>query len=93
MRRGLFAAAKRTSDLIGAGLLLAVTFPLLIIVSLLVRARLGSPVLFHQVQPGLDGQLFTMLKFRTMSVGHGPDAERFDQLRQLVQTRGTQEPT
>jgi len=53
---------------------LAVTIPLLLglspiiaIIALLVRFRLGSPVFFRQVRPGLHGRPFTMIKFRTMT--------------------------
>lgn len=42
-------------------------FPLLAVVALLVRLKLGSPVLFRQQRPGLYGQPFTLLKFRTMT--------------------------
>ena len=41
--------------------------PVMAIVALLVRARLGSPVLFRQVRPGRDAQPFSLLKFRTMT--------------------------
>jgi lipopolysaccharide/colanic/teichoic acid biosynthesis glycosyltransferase len=41
--------------------------PLLFIVALLVRVKLGSPVLFKQVRPGLHGKPFTMMKFRSMT--------------------------
>ena len=41
--------------------------PLLIVVALLVRWRLGSPVLFRQQRPGHYGKPFCLLKFRTMS--------------------------
>jgi lipopolysaccharide/colanic/teichoic acid biosynthesis glycosyltransferase len=40
--------------------------PVLAVVAILVRFKLGSPVLFRQVRPGLHGQPFEMLKFRTM---------------------------
>jgi len=40
--------------------------PLLAILALLVRVRMGSPVLFRQVRPGLGGRPFTVYKFRTM---------------------------
>lgn len=42
-------------------------------VALLVRRKLGSPVLFRQTRPGLHGRPFTMLKFRTMTDARGPD--------------------
>jgi lipopolysaccharide/colanic/teichoic acid biosynthesis glycosyltransferase len=46
--------------------------PLLALVWL-VRRKLGSPVLFSQVRPGLHGKPFTMVKFRTMTDERGPD--------------------
>ncbi len=63
-----------------AGLLLA--SPLIICIAVLVRARLGSPVLFRQERPGLHGKTFHMMKFRTMIDARAadgtllPDAER-----------------
>src|SRR5690606_38446533 len=41
--------------------------PLLLAVALLVRIKLGSPVLFRQTRPGKDGKPFEMIKFRTMT--------------------------
>lgn len=46
---------------------LVVISPLLLIIALLVRWRLGSPVLFRQVRPGYQGKPFTLYKFRTMT--------------------------
>lgn len=64
---------KRTVDLsIGAAALLLLT-PLLVIVALLVRLKLGSPVLFVQVRPGLEAQPFRMVKFRTMNDARDAD--------------------
>jgi sugar transferase EpsL len=57
---------KRLLDVIVAGLGLLLGLPLLLILGLLVRVRLGSPVLFRQERPGFKGQLFSMIKFRTM---------------------------
>ena len=56
--------------------------PLMGLVALLVRARLGAPVLFRQVRPGLNARPFTMIKFRTMTDARDaaglllPDARR-----------------
>lgn len=57
---------KRTLDLGGALAGLILLSPLLIVVALLIRVKMGSPVLFRQVRPGLGGNPFTMVKFRTM---------------------------
>lgn len=57
---------KRTLDLSLAILALLLLAPLLLIIALLVRIFLGSPVLFRQTRPGLHGRPFTLLKFRTM---------------------------
>jgi lipopolysaccharide/colanic/teichoic acid biosynthesis glycosyltransferase len=43
-----------------------VASPLLLIIAILVRVKLGGPVLFRQVRPGFGGRPFTLLKFRTM---------------------------
>jgi lipopolysaccharide/colanic/teichoic acid biosynthesis glycosyltransferase/glycosyltransferase involved in cell wall biosynthesis len=61
--RGL---AKRVIDLIVAVIALVVTLPVQAAVAIAVRRKLGSPVLFRQVRPGLGGRPFTMVKFRTM---------------------------
>lgn len=46
---------------------LPLLLPLLLIVAILVRTKLGAPVLFKQVRPGLHGKPFTMMKFRSMT--------------------------
>ena len=53
---------------------LALALPLLILVWLL-RCKLGSPVFFRQVRPGLHGKPFEMVKFRTMTSERGPDGQ------------------
>ena len=74
--------SKRWLDLVLTVPVLIVLAPLLALVALLVRIKLGSPVLFRQQRPGLHGQPFTILKFRTMIDAYDlqgnllPDAER-----------------
>ncbi|WP_214825748.1 sugar transferase [Exiguobacterium algae] len=58
---------KRPQDLLLAVLALVVLSPLLLIVALLIKWKLGGPVLFKQKRPGKDGVLFEMVKFRTMT--------------------------
>ncbi len=63
---------KRVFDFVAASLaLLMLALPLLAL-AWLIRRKLGSPVLFCQVRPGLHGKPFTMVKFRTMTDERGP---------------------
>lgn len=57
---------KRIFDVVASGSALLVLSPVLVGVAYLVRKNLGSPVLFTQVRPGLNGKPFKMVKFRTM---------------------------
>jgi sugar transferase EpsL len=66
---------KRGFDITVAVLATIVLTPLMLATGLLVRARLGSPVLFRQRRPGKNGQLFTILKFRTMRDACGDDGD------------------
>ena len=73
---------KRLFDFVVAAVAAIVLSPVIAVIALLVRIRLGKPVLFRQLRPGLHGQPFTLLKFRTMLEAldtNGsplPDAER-----------------
>ena len=64
---------KALLDRTAAAAGLVVLAPVLGVVAGLVRAKLGSPVLFSQTRPGLHGAPFTMRKFRTMTDARGPD--------------------
>jgi lipopolysaccharide/colanic/teichoic acid biosynthesis glycosyltransferase len=57
---------KRMIDIVGATTALVATSPIQFAVAIIVRNRLGSPVLFKQQRPGFNGRPFTLLKFRTM---------------------------
>ncbi len=58
---------KRPMDIILSFCALVVLSPLLLIVAILVRIKLGSPILFKQKRPGLNEKIFTIYKFRTMT--------------------------
>ena len=62
----VYDAVKRVLDILAAVVLLVVASPLIAATALLVRVKLGSPVIFKQRRPGHDGRLFTVYKFRTM---------------------------
>lgn len=64
--KGFRNFTKRALDLIVVLVSLLFIAPLLLIIALLVRIKLGSPVLFRQQRPGLNCQPFTIFKFRTM---------------------------
>jgi sugar transferase EpsL len=53
-------------DFIFAAVLIILASPLLLVLALSVRLWLGSPILFRQLRPGLNGRPFTLIKFRTM---------------------------
>ncbi len=57
---------KRVFDLILSIPLLVLTLPVMGIVAILVRIKLGAPVVFRQKRPGLNGKVFTLCKFRSM---------------------------
>ena len=58
---------KRPQDFICAILAIIVLSPVFLVVAILVRTKLGSPVIFKQERPGLNGKIFTLYKFRSMT--------------------------
>lgn len=63
----MYKYVKRFFDIVSSLLAIIVLSPLLLIVSILVRIKLGSPVLFKQERPGKNEKIFTLMKFRTMT--------------------------
>ncbi len=57
---------KRLLDILGSGIGLVLLSPVLLVIAVLIRRRMGAPVLFRQLRPGLHGKPFLMVKFRTM---------------------------
>jgi len=64
---------KRTLDLIMVSLVGVVTFPLVLVIWFLVRAIMGAPAFFRQKRPGFRGQVFEIVKFRTMTEARDQD--------------------
>ena len=60
--------AKRLFDLVAAGLLLLLAFPLMVLVAILIKLDSAGPVLFRQERVGIEGKHFYMVKFRSMAV-------------------------
>ena len=73
---------KRFLDIVLSGIAILVLSPFIILAALLIRFKLGSPVIFKQIRPGKDGKLFVIYKFRSMSNAKDangnllPDADR-----------------
>jgi undecaprenyl phosphate N,N'-diacetylbacillosamine 1-phosphate transferase len=66
--KGIYSKfVKRPLDFVLASLAVIALSPILIVLAVLVRVKLGSPVLFKQRRPGLNEKVFTMYKFRTMT--------------------------
>jgi len=71
--------AKRAMDILGASMALLVFLPLLMCIALAIRLESGGPVIFKQRRTGHNGRIFTIYKFRTMTV-----AEDCDNVRQAT---------
>ncbi|MBF8795128.1 sugar transferase [Pseudomonas monteilii] len=73
---------KRVIDFTGALIGLTLLSPVILVVAVLIKRRLGGPVLFRQIRPGLGGKPFEMIKFRTMRDAYDsngvplPDSQR-----------------
>ncbi len=66
---------KRLIDILASLVTLVILLPLMALVALLVRVRIGSPVLFRQSRIGWKDRVFTFVKFRTMTEMRGPDGQ------------------
>ena len=81
---------KRVLEFIIALIGLILASPILLVVAILVKTKLGSPILFRQQRVGLNGEIFEMVKFRTMRDATDlegnplPDEERLTKFGQLL---------
>ena len=88
---------KRPLDCVLACTALAVLSPVFGVTALLVRTKLGSPVLFHQERPGKDGKIFRLYKFRSMTDARDengellPDDERLTRFGRLLRSTSLDE--
>lgn len=88
---------KRASDIAIAGFSVVILSPVFVLIEFLVRKRIGAPVLFQQVRPGLHGRPFTIFKFRTMTQCCDekgkllPDADRLTPLGRLFRKTSVDE--
>lgn len=88
---------KRLMDIVGSLSGLLLLSPVILLLALLVRFKLGSPVLFRQVRPGMDGEAFEMAKFRTMTDARDaqgellPDVDRLTGFGQFLRSSSLDE--
>ena len=88
---------KRFLDLLLSTLAIVILSPVLLVVAILVRIKLGSPVLFHQERPGRNEKIFTLCKFRTMTDKRDekgnllPDADRLTKFGKLLRATSMDE--
>ena len=88
---------KRVFDIAASGAALLLLSPVILVVAIQIRRKLGSPALFRQTRPGKDGKPFQMIKFRTMkdavdSAGNPlPDAERMTPFGQFLRASSLDE--
>ena len=88
---------KRIFDVIVSFSVLLVFSPVLLLVALLVRTKLGSPIFFTQIRPGLHGKPFKMVKFRTLTEqkdelgNYLPDADRLTSFGALLRSTSLDE--
>lgn len=75
---------KRALDVALSGCALVALSPVMGVTALLVRQKLGSPVIFHQDRPGKDEQIFRLYKFRTMTDARGADGELLPDAQRLT---------
>lgn len=83
---------KRPMDILLSLITIIILSPIFLIVALLVRNNLGSPIIFKQNRPGLNGEIFTMYKFRSMTnekVSNGellPDSIRLTKFGKILRS-------
>jgi lipopolysaccharide/colanic/teichoic acid biosynthesis glycosyltransferase len=74
---------KRAFDFLVSSFLLILLSPVILIIAVMVRFRLGSPVLFRQSRPGRNGTAFVLLKFRSMSDSRDNEGTLLDDSQRL----------
>jgi sugar transferase EpsL len=93
----MYLVVKRCIDIIAAGFGLIVLSPLLVVTAVAIWMRMGGPVLFKQMRPGLHGRSFNMYKFRTMTNEKDekgnllPDSQRLTRLGKILRSSSLDE--
>ncbi|WMT42374.1 sugar transferase [Paenibacillus sp. D2_2] len=86
----MYRYVKRGFDIVGAAIMLCLLAPVMGVVALLIRMKLGSPIMFKQQRPGRGEKSFSIYKFRTMAEIYDaqgqllPDDRRYVQFGNLI---------
>ena len=97
MKKNFYRIVKRFFDLLASALGLIISSPLLLVLALLVRIELGTPIFFRQERPGLHGKIFRLYKFRSMKDARDskgnllPDEERLGKFGKLLRASSLDE--
>lgn len=88
-----YAVTKRLFDLTVASVAYFVALPIQAIIAMLILLNLGRPIIFRQARPGLNGQIFILLKFRTMknAVNNASDDDRLTRLGSFLRSTSLDE--
>ena len=93
----MYRITKRLFDIVVAGASLIVLAPILWLVALLIRTKLGKPIFYRQTRPGLHGKPFEILKFRSMLEAYDengdplPNAQRMTSFGQFLRSASLDE--
>ena len=93
----MYRITKRLFDIVVAGASLIVLAPILLLVALLIRTKLGKPIFYRQTRPGLHGKPFEILKFRSMLEAYDengdplPNAQRMTSFGQFLRSASLDE--
>ena len=93
----LYKLTKRCSDILLTLPALAISLPVMIMVSLLIRMSMGKPIFFRQIRPGLNSKAFSIYKFRTMTDERDkegnllPDTNRLSSLGKILRSTSLDE--
>ncbi len=88
---------KRLFDILVSVLALGALLPILVLITLIARIKIGSPICYIQDRPGLQGKIFKMIKFRTMTSDKDvrgdllPDVERFTKFGKFLRSSSLDE--
>ena len=98
MKRGLYSrGGKRFADVTVSLIMFVLLFPLAVTISLLVWLKIGAPIIFRQIRPGINGKPFPLIKFRSMSNERDdsgealPDADRLTDFGKLLRSTSLDE--